>query len=174
MGHINLVSPVTNISLFKTISTNLSKILDISTKNLEDIIYFRSYVVIDNGTTNLLSKGEVLEKKVEPLQISGILNELIESGTAEEGVVSEAKNLKKEIEAKKDDDAIFLEDYLNFLSKHKGLKILTGTEAFHELLKGINVKEYLETIKKGIGKESFRNSKIRFLQSFEKTNVNLE
>ncbi|CAI2162434.1 10710_t:CDS:2 [Funneliformis geosporum] len=59
MGHISLDTPVTNILLFKVLSTNLSKLLEIPTKKLEDIIYFRAYVVLDNGLTKLLKKKEV-------------------------------------------------------------------------------------------------------------------
>src|SRR4051812_17330944 len=79
MGHISLISPVTNIVLFKTLATNLSKIIGISVKSLEDIIYLRSYVVIDSGLTNQLKKREVLGKKIDHHLISSILDEIIES-----------------------------------------------------------------------------------------------
>ena len=77
MGHISLVSPVTNIAIFKALSTNLSNLLEIPTKTLEDIIYFRAYVVLDNGLTNLLKKKEILERKIDPELISSILQEII-------------------------------------------------------------------------------------------------
>ena len=79
MGHISLSAPVTNIALFKILATNLSKLLGIPSKKLEDIIYLRAYVVIDNGSTNLLKKGEVLEKKLDLRLINSILQEVIQN-----------------------------------------------------------------------------------------------
>ena len=78
MGHISLPVPVTNIALFKVLATNLSNLLNIPVKKLEDIIYLRAYVVIDNGSTNLLKKGEVLEKKLDLRLINSILQEVIQ------------------------------------------------------------------------------------------------
>src|SRR3954468_20607509 len=77
MGHISLIAPVTNIVLFKTLATNLSKLLGVSVKSLEDIIYLRAFVVIDNGLTNLLKKKDILEKKINQQLISDILGEII-------------------------------------------------------------------------------------------------
>jgi len=129
MGHISLPVPVTNIALFKTLATNLSKLLGIPTKKLEDIIYLRSYVVIDNGLTSLLKKGEILEKRIEQSLISSILQEVIQGKKLSENVIREAEELNEKINKKNDEnkgeraDAFFLEDYLDFLEKYCGVKI---------------------------------------------------
>src|SRR4051794_15825664 len=78
MGHFTLASPVTNIILFKNLVANLSKILGISAKALGDIVYFRAYVVIDNGLTNLLKKKKILGKKLDLSLINSILQEVIQ------------------------------------------------------------------------------------------------
>ena len=62
MGHIELAAPVAHIWYFKGIPSRIALILDISPRNLEKIIYFASYVVIDKGTTNL-EKCQVLTEK---------------------------------------------------------------------------------------------------------------
>ena len=108
MGHISLVSPVTNIAIFKSLSTNLSHLLEIPTKTLEDIIYFRAYVVLDNGLTNLLKKKEILERKIDPELISSILQEIISDNKLSEEVVARAKELDENLVEKKDK-----KDYIN-------------------------------------------------------------
>src|SRR4051794_27924495 len=102
MGHISLSSPVTNLAIFKSLSTNLSSLLGIPTKSLEDIIYFRAYVVLDNGLTNLLKKKEVLEKKIDPNLISSILQEIIADDKLSKEVISQAKELDQNLVGKKD------------------------------------------------------------------------
>ena len=123
MGHISLISPVTNIILFKTISTNLSRLLGIPVKNLEEIVYLRSYIVIDNGSSELLKKKQVLEKKIDHHLIDKILQEIIENKEVKKDVVKQAQKLKEELEEKEEKDkleldTVFLEDYLDFLEKH--------------------------------------------------------
>src|SRR3954451_2713009 len=121
MGHISLSAPVTNIALFKVLATNLSKLLGVPSKKLEDIIYLRAYVVIDNGLTNLLEKGEILEKRIDRPLISDILQEVIQDKELSKNVIEEAKELNEKITKKNDKnneevtDVVFLDDYLDFL-----------------------------------------------------------
>jgi len=179
MGHIALPSPVTNIALFKSLATNLSKLLGIPAKRLEDIIYLRAYVVLDNGLTSLLRNGEILEKRIDRPLISNILQEIIENKKLEQNIIEEAKELNGRITEKNSGevvDTVFLEDYLDFLAKHCGIKIGTGTEAFQELLSRINIEEELEKVRNSV-KESpnkVNQEKLRFLQALQKTGINLE
>ncbi|HOL14174.1 MAG TPA: DNA-directed RNA polymerase subunit beta', partial [Bacillota bacterium] len=56
MGHIELAAPVGHIWYFKGIPSRLGLILDISPRNLEKVLYFASYIVIDSGDTPLTEK----------------------------------------------------------------------------------------------------------------------
>ena len=62
MGHIELAAPVAHIWYFKGIPSRIALMLDVSPRNLEKIIYFASYIVIDKGSTNL-EKCQVLNEK---------------------------------------------------------------------------------------------------------------
>ena len=62
MGHIELAAPVAHIWYFKGIPSRIALLLDISPRNIEKIVYFASYVVIDKGTTDLM-KCQVLTEK---------------------------------------------------------------------------------------------------------------
>ena len=52
MGHIELAAPVSHIWYFKGIPSRLGMLLDISPRNLEKVLYFASYIVIDPGNTD--------------------------------------------------------------------------------------------------------------------------
>ena len=51
MGHIELAAPVSHIWYFKGIPSRMGLILDMSPKDLEKVLYFASYVVLDAGKT---------------------------------------------------------------------------------------------------------------------------
>ena len=62
MGHIELAAPVSHIWYFRAIPSRMGTILEISPRDLEKVIYFASYVVLDPGPTQL-RKGQVLSDK---------------------------------------------------------------------------------------------------------------
>lgn len=62
MGHINLAAPVTHIWYLKGIPSYLGLILDMSLKDLEQVIYFNSYVILDPGNTDL-KYGQLLSEE---------------------------------------------------------------------------------------------------------------
>ena len=53
MGHIELAAPVVHIWFFKATPSRLGTLLDMKTSNLEKVIYFQDYVVVDPGDTDL-------------------------------------------------------------------------------------------------------------------------
>jgi DNA-directed RNA polymerase subunit beta' len=53
MGHINLAAPVAHIWFFKAMPSRLGNLLGIKVSNLERVIYFQDYIVIDPGDTPL-------------------------------------------------------------------------------------------------------------------------
>ncbi|MGE0201495.1 MAG: DNA-directed RNA polymerase subunit gamma [Candidatus Melainabacteria bacterium] len=62
MGHIKLAAPVTHIWFLKGIPTYLGLVLDMSLKDLEQVIYFNSYIVLDPGNTDL-KLGQLLAEE---------------------------------------------------------------------------------------------------------------
>ena len=53
MGHINLAAPIVHIWFFKSMPSRLGTLLGMKTSDLEKVIYFQDYVVIDAGDTEL-------------------------------------------------------------------------------------------------------------------------
>lgn len=59
MGHVELAAPVVHIWYFKGVPSKIGTLLGMTIKNLEQVIYFVSFVVIDPGKTTL-SYGQIL------------------------------------------------------------------------------------------------------------------
>ncbi len=62
MGHIELAAPVTHIWFFKAVPSRMSALLNIGLRDLEKIIYYEEYVVVDPGKTPL-KKNELLSEE---------------------------------------------------------------------------------------------------------------
>ncbi len=62
MGHIELASPVSHVWFFKGLPSRIGHLLDLPLRDLERILYFESYVVIDPGETEL-KEGELLTEE---------------------------------------------------------------------------------------------------------------
>ena len=61
MGHINIAAPIVHIWFFKAMPSRLGNLLAMKTSDLEKVIYFQDYVVIDPGTTPMKMKQVLTE-----------------------------------------------------------------------------------------------------------------
>ncbi len=62
MGHIELAAPIAHIWFLKSLPSRISILLDISLKDLERILYFEGYIVVDPSLSPL-QKGEILTEE---------------------------------------------------------------------------------------------------------------
>ena len=65
MGHIDLATPVTHIWFFKAVPSRMSALLDIGLRDLERIIYYEEYVVVDPGSTPLKKKELLTDEQYQ-------------------------------------------------------------------------------------------------------------
>jgi len=63
MGHIELAAPVSHVWFFKGVPNRIGQLLDIPNRQLEKVLYFEAYVVIDPGDTSLKEKDVLSEAK---------------------------------------------------------------------------------------------------------------
>ena len=64
MGHIELAVPVAHIWFFKTLPSPMGNLLDLTLRDLEKVIYYSNYVVIDAGNqTETVRNGQLLEEE---------------------------------------------------------------------------------------------------------------
>ena len=62
MGHIELASPVAHIWFLKSLPSRIGLLLDMTLRDIERILYFESYVVIEPGMTSL-ERGMMLTEE---------------------------------------------------------------------------------------------------------------
>ena len=62
MGHINLATPVAHIWFLKSLPSRISLVIDMKLKEVEKILYFESFIVIEPGLTTL-KKNQLLTEE---------------------------------------------------------------------------------------------------------------
>ncbi len=106
MGHIKLAAPVSHIWFLKGIPSYLGLLLDMSLKDLEQVIYFNNYVVIDPAESSfkkfqLLGEEEyedyIIENEESELKV-GIGAEAIKDLLAELNIKEMAEEIRTELE----------------------------------------------------------------------------
>ena len=63
MGHIELATPCSHIWFFKGVPSRIGLVLDMSPRDLEEVLYFVSYVVLDPGPAPLEKKQTISDKE---------------------------------------------------------------------------------------------------------------
>src|SRR3982751_2404240 len=60
LGHIELASPCSHVWFFKGLPSRIGHLLDITLRDLEKILYFETYIVIDEGEVPDLKQKDLL------------------------------------------------------------------------------------------------------------------
>src|SRR5262245_30358589 len=68
MGHIELASPVAHIWFLKSLPSRIGLLLDMTLRDLERVLYFEMYVVIEPGLTNLKMHQVLNEEQYQKAQ----------------------------------------------------------------------------------------------------------
>ena len=131
MGHIDLASPVTHIWYLKGVPSRMALILDISPKELEDVVYFVSHICTDPGDCKLLSKGEVLGERHAREKFSAVIKELINE-----------KNWDVELDAVKYFDYKYLFDLARYQYEVYNSLFSNGKVLDYNALKNVLANEY--------------------------------
>src|SRR3989338_8097533 len=68
MGHIELACPVSHVWFFKVIPSRIGALLGISSRDLEKVLYYEEYIVIDPGETSLKKMELLPEERYKELK----------------------------------------------------------------------------------------------------------
>ena len=105
MGHIELASPCSHIWFFKGVPSKMGLVLDMSPRDLEEVLYFVSYVVINPGSAPLEKKQTLSDKEYRAYYEKygntfevGMGAEAIKKLLEEVDVDAEIEKLNKELE----------------------------------------------------------------------------
>ncbi|MDR0673596.1 MAG: DNA-directed RNA polymerase subunit beta' [Zoogloeaceae bacterium] len=63
MGHIELASPVAHIWFLKSLPSRLGMVLDMTLRDIERVLYFEAFVVVDPGQVADLQRGQLLNEE---------------------------------------------------------------------------------------------------------------
>ena len=129
MGHIKLAAPVSHIWFLKGIPSYLGLLLDMTLKDLEQVIYFNSYVVIDGGDSDFRKLQLLTEEEYEDYMAEN------EESTLKVGIGAEAiKELLSEIDTKKLAEEIRNELAGNVTSVQKKSKLIKRLRLLDNLI----------------------------------------
>ncbi len=105
MGHIELASPVSHIWYAKGVPPKMGLVLDISPRELEEVLYFVSYIVLDPGNAPLVKKQTLSDKEYRAYYEKygdefkvGMGAEAIKTLLSEINLEEEVAELKEEVE----------------------------------------------------------------------------
>ena len=105
MGHIELASPVSHIWYAKGVPPKMGLVLDISPRELEEVLYFVSYIVLDPGIAPLAKKQTLSDKEYRAYYEKygdgfkvGMGAEAIKELLKEVDLEKEVNELKEEVE----------------------------------------------------------------------------
>ena len=105
MGHIELAAPCSHIWFFKGVPSKMGLVLDMSPRDLEEVLYFVSYVVIDPGNVPLEKKQTLSDKEYRAYYEKygntfkvGMGAEAIQTLLSEVDIDKEVENVRKELE----------------------------------------------------------------------------
>ncbi|MDQ6718770.1 MAG: DNA-directed RNA polymerase subunit beta', partial [Gemmatimonadota bacterium] len=137
MGHIELAVPVAHIWFFKTLPSPMGNLVDLTLRDLEKVIYYSNYVVIDAGEQDFIPDDQAIpDGPGKPVEANMLLSE------------EEYFYLKQKAKDEKDD--AFLADI--------------GAPAVRELLKRIDVDKVAEELRAGLVDEGSQHRKKQMLK----------
>jgi DNA-directed RNA polymerase subunit beta' len=106
MGHIELATPVAHVWFLRGLPSRIGTLLDMTVRQLERVLYFEDYIVIDAGDTTLKEKDllseEEYKKKIAEFGTKfkvGMGAEAIRELLKKVDLVTLAKELKEKIDA---------------------------------------------------------------------------
>ncbi len=65
MGHIELAAPVSHIWYYKGVPSRISVVLDMSPKDVDAVLYFNKFIVLDPGNTEFKYKDVIVDQNYE-------------------------------------------------------------------------------------------------------------
>ncbi len=128
LGHIELASPVAHIWYFKGLPSRIGHILDISLKDLERVIYFENYVVVDPGDSDLKEGQLLTEDEFREVELE--FADTLKASIGAEGIMELLKQIDLDaLAVSLKEDILTTKSVMNKRKFSKRLKII---EAFRK------------------------------------------
>ncbi len=158
MGHIELEGPVVHIWFHRAIPSKLAIFLDLPTTILDNIIYYDSYAVVDNGGFSDLKLGASIALRNSAIEnvesesyvlTKKILEHLLKTEKDPE-IYAEIQNFLITLES--EDDSFFVQEFILFVNEKTNIQLETGALAVEKLLKAVNIENEINVLKEKLSK----------------------
>ena len=165
MGHISLAAPVAHIWFMRGIPSALSLLLDITVKNIEKVVYFATYLIIDaktgeiqkalenlEGQTNAARDAIKIRYEKEAKAEGANVKALAEAQTKElEELESDYASRKATLESFKKGGVITEVDYRNLPEEYEDyITVEMGATAIKKMLDEIDLEKLIADLKKEV------------------------
>ena len=138
MGHIELATPCSHIWFFKGIPSRMGLVLDMSPRDLEEVLYFVSYVVLDPGAAPLEKKQTISDKEYRTYYEK--YGDTFRVGMGAEAI----QELLKEVDLKKEVDDILKEiEEIKDSSSQKRVRLIKRLDVLNAFLESGNKPEWM-------------------------------
>ncbi len=136
MGHIELAAPVSHIWYFKGIPSRMGLILDVSPRNLEKVLYFASYIVLETQDGTGLQQKQVLSE-AEYQEARSKYGDAFRVGMGAESIMELLKSIDLE------EEAVTLKAELKESSGQKRARIIKRLEVIESFRESKNKPEWM-------------------------------
>ena len=137
MGHIELAAPVVHTWFLKNSPSKIALMLDMKTKDVEDIVYLASYIVVDPGTIEGLTKGRILTEQENSMYQR-------EYGASKFKALTGAEAIKKLLQELNLEEIVTeLRNELKDATKQKREKLIKRLEVVEAFYKSGNKPEWM-------------------------------
>ena len=165
MGTIELASPCAHIWYLKGIPSKMGLVLDILPKQLEDIVYFKSHICLNAGTSKIISKKQVFDERTGRLVFQNVIEKEIlptldtETYDYQEGVAIVERLLNPQEPFNFFDTAYYVRRFTN-------AEFGIGAEAIQRLLREVDINAEFEKIQEEL-KESQGQRRSKLIKRLE-------
>lgn len=174
MGHIELEEPIAHFWFMKTAPSRLALLLEMKAKDLEEVVYFVSYVVLDPGTISYLKPKMVFDlgnsKTSEKTRstIGKILQEI--AGSLDQNSTDWDIAMELITDLKNTNVPFSMDEFRMFIEKHTGAKIGIGAVAIESLLKQVNLKTEIERTRSMLASNLNLHQRVKLIARLELLN----
>ena len=129
MGHINLATPVAHIWFLKSLPSRIALAVDMKLKEIERVLYFENFIVIEPGLTGL-QKNQLLNEEELAKYQDEFGEESFSAGIGAEAVLEMLRGLDLELERK--NLVSFIKETKSKVNEERAIKRLKLLESFIE------------------------------------------
>ncbi|AUF83877.1 DNA-directed RNA polymerase subunit beta' [Mesoplasma syrphidae] len=171
MGHIELEEPVTHIWMLKVAPSRIAALLDLKTKELEEVVYFVSHIVLEAGNSKYFKIKEVLDlgntKATKTREKLGLALQEVMEIINDESLRDHRKVVRLLEELANPNIPFSIDEATALIAKYTEAKFGIGAEAVEYLLKAIDMPSEIAILKQELKDKKVPADQTRIMKRLE-------